>query len=151
MLVFINKLLNLKQNMNRIKRVFAPTLCKMKLPWLGGIGGIGAKPPLGVETTRGNPAGIPILRAIPLPAELIVQLCCRKSSSISSTLANRLLDDRSFISISFCFALYLSWFCSLRFILSPGRLIISHLGRISRNNVRTYSPISKWYTNQMSR
>ena len=106
------------------------------LPWFC------PRPPLGVETTLGNPVGTPILRAMPLPTELSVQLCCRKSSSISSTLARRLRDERSFISMSLICLLLAAgpaagflWPSSF---LSHGRLIRSTQGSQCKNTVRTY-------------
>lgn len=104
------------------------------LPWFA------VSPPLGVETTRGNPLGTPILRAIPLPTELSVQLCCRKSSSISSTLAKRLRDERSFISMSFICLLFAAGppvGFRLLSSLSHGRLIRSTHGSQFKNTVRT--------------
>lgn len=115
------------------------------IPWFG------ARPPLGVETTRGNPAGTPILRAIPLPTELRVQLCCRKSSSMSSTLASKLRDERSLISISLICLLLEADVADDDVTppaadlprgdssLSHGRLILNIQGSQMRNTVRTWN------------
>lgn len=105
------------------------------LPWLG------PRPPLGVETTLGNPVGTPMLRAMPLPTELSVQLCCRKSSSISRTLARRLRDERSFISMSLiCLLLDAGPATVFRLVsfLSHGRLMRSTHGSQCKNTVRTF-------------
>ena len=76
-----------------------------------------------------------MLRAIPLPTELKVQLCCRKSSSISRTLASKLREERSFISISLSLLLALA--CSSLCSFSPGRLIRNIHGNQFKNTVRT--------------
>lgn len=111
------------------------------IPWFG------PKPPaLGVETTLGNPLGTPMLSAMPDPTELSVQLCCRKSSSMSSTFASRLRDERSLISMSLICLLLIADVavgaagCLARgdSVLSHGRLILNIQGSQLRNTVRTY-------------